>query len=31
MKEEKVLQEIFMAFLSVLGVVLVLSYLGVIF
>jgi hypothetical protein len=31
MKTEQIVQDIFIAFLSVLGVVLVLSYLGIIF
>lgn len=31
MKTEEIVQDIFLAFLSVLGVVLVLSYLGIIF
>lgn len=31
MKTEEIVQDIFIAFLSVLGVVLVLSYLGIIF
>lgn len=31
MKTEQIVQDIFLAFLSVLGVVLVLSYLGIIF